>query len=854
MSRGGSRSTLTASLRTRNDDALAELLRTRPDLTDPLPADLAALAARATTRSSVLRAIDGLDSAALQVMDALLVAGGRGTAQEIRSLLGWPQSAGNAPDEVTAALGRLEARALAWRIGAPDGRPNDAGPNDAGPNDARYTVVGTMREIAGPYPAGLGPPYDTALANSPGHRTALVAASLGLPDGAKLADVAERIARPAEIERLVGVVSERDPTALQLLTDMTWGPPAGTLPDAMRTIAPADVAGPVELLLALGLLVAVSSQAVVMPREVGLVLRGGRIHDLPRLRAPELELDDRRDEVVSEIAAGAAATLVSQVETLLDTWGTNPPPVLKAGGLSVRDTRATARLLRIEEADVALVVELASVARLLGRDFTKGYDSDELWLPTPGFDSWRDRSAAERWVDLAHAWLRTTRVPALAGERDDRDRRLAILGPDLDRGAAPALRQLVLDILAAVGPSQAASAESVVALANWRSPRRGGAWHELIVRSALRESARLGITGLGALSTFGRALIAEPGGAAQVLGTLLPEPVDHVLLQADLTAVAPGPLRTDVAQELALAADVESTGGATVYRFTPTSIRRALDAGQGAADLHAMLTKRSRTPVPLPLHYLIDDIARKHGRTRVIGAASIVVIDDEGLADQLLNDRSLAALELRRIAPTVLITSRKPDAVIEALRAAGQAPVAENVHGDLVLRRPDVRRAPAPPRWATPKPTPTVDPEALVTTAVRALRAGDRAASARSAVAPDVIIAGPSTSDSLAILRGAIQERRPVWISYLDNNGTRSDRVVEPMQMSGGWLTAYDHLRMSVRTFLVHRIVAIAPVSPDEIDVVWAARPDPFDSAAGAGARGDASEWDDPAWQEADEW
>ena len=47
------------------------------------------------------------------------------------------------------------------------------------------------------------------------------------------------------------------------------------------------------------------------------------------------------------------------------------------------------------------------------------------------------------------------------------------------------------------------------------------------------------------------------------------EPVDHVLLQADLTAVAPGPLVPSLARALAIAADVESTGGATVYRFTP---------------------------------------------------------------------------------------------------------------------------------------------------------------------------------------------------------------------------------------------------------------------------------------------
>ncbi|NEC50156.1 helicase-associated domain-containing protein, partial [Actinospica acidiphila] len=89
--------------------------------------------------------------------------------------------------------------------------------------------------------------------------------------------------------------------------------------------------------------------------------------------------------------------------------------------------------------------------------------------------------------------------------------------------------------------------------------------------------------------------------------------LDHVLLQADLTAVAPGPLERPLADMLGVLADVESKGGATVYRFTPASVRRALDAGRSAADLHAFLAAHSRTPVPQPLAYLVDDVARRHG-------------------------------------------------------------------------------------------------------------------------------------------------------------------------------------------------------------------------------------------------
>ncbi len=48
-----------------------------------------------------------------------------------------------------------------------------------------------------------------------------------------------------------------------------------------------------------------------------------------------------------------------------------------------------------------------------------------------------------------------------------------------------------------------------------------------------------------------------------------------LVVQADLTAVAPGPLDHRVAGELRLLADQESRGAGGVYRFSPASLRRA---------------------------------------------------------------------------------------------------------------------------------------------------------------------------------------------------------------------------------------------------------------------------------------
>jgi hypothetical protein len=175
--------------------------------------------------------------------------------------------------------------------------------------------------------------------------------------------------------------------------------------------------------------------------------------------------------------------------------------------------------------------------------------------------------------------------------------------------------------------------------------------------------------------------------------------VDYFLVQPDLTVVVPGPPTPDLAIELSLTADLESTGGASVYRVTEASLRRALDAGRTAADLAALMALRSRTPIPQSLSYLIDDLSRRHGVLRSGVASSYLRCDDESLLARVLSDRSIANLGLRQIAPTVVIATAPVARVLEALRDAGYAPAAEAADGEVVSLGSE------PPRAPTRQPT-----------------------------------------------------------------------------------------------------------------------------------------------------
>ncbi|MFI1970329.1 DNA-binding protein [Streptomyces cinnamoneus] len=807
-STGGAPRTLAEELRTRPDEALAALLRARPDLLNPVPGDLTQLATRASTRASVVRALDRLDRFALQVAEALAVAPDPCPYTTLSGLMtGDEASDPRVAAELPRAVATLRDQALVW--GGED----------------RLRLVRTARELLAPSaahlsPTGLGPTVTEATAGmSPGRLQRIIEAA-GLPaTHDPVSAVAALTALFEDRSRMAALLAGAPAEAQAVLGKLLWGPPHGTVT--------AEPASHLRWLLDRGLLLPTGPGSVVLPREAALHLRAGRAHRCPEPLAPDLApVTEHPSATVDAGAAGQAFTALSVVEDLLTDWETAGPLVLRAGGLSVRDLKRTAAVLDTTEGDAAFWAELAYAAGLLASDG----DVDERYAPTPEYDDWLALPAERRWTRLATAWLATTRTPALAGEKDAKGRALAVLGPDLDRGPAPEVRRRVLDLLASLPPGASVSADTLLARLAWERPPRSATddLRSRLALSALAEAETLGLTSRGALAAHARTLLAGPdpdtaaARAGAELAPLLPRPVDHVLLQADLTAVAPGPLLRPLAQTLAVLADVESKGGATVYRFTPGSVRRALDAGRTAADLHAFLAGHSLTPVPQPLAYLIDDVARRHGRLRVGAASSYLRCDDEAVLAEILADRRSAPLRLRRLASTVLAAQAAPDTLLETLRAMGYAPAAESAEGDVVITRADAHRT--PPRTA-PAPVPEGPPvpgDTLLGAAVRAVRAGDLAATAHrkpsGAPAPaDGGLPRTTSADTLATVQAAVLTGAAVWIGYVNAEGGASQRVIAPIRVEGGFVTAYDHTADEVRTYPLHRITGVAELADDVV-------------------------------------
>ncbi|MBN1172497.1 MAG: helicase-associated domain-containing protein [Micromonosporaceae bacterium] len=788
-------STLTDHLRSLPDDGLALLIRLRPDLVVPVPSDFAALAARASSRVSVGRALDGLDRFTLNILDALRMTCQDGavsvpTVLEMAALSGVPAAV------VLPAIDALRQRCLLFG------------------NQMVLSLVATVEEVCSPYLAGLGRP----------------AASLSEETAALVSD-------PAGLRR---TLMSAPPPARAALDRLAAGPPIGTV--SPQSLARGSDSA-VRWLVDARLLVQVSEDVVELPREVGLLLRREAGPLGPLEPDPPAAPATTRDQVPADrAAAGQAMETVRNTEALLEDLSAEPAATLRSGGIGVRDLRRLARACGTSEQTTALLVEVAVAAGLLAESSSEiGYAQ---YLPTVAYDGWRAGSIATRWLRLVTAWISMRREPSLVGQRGDR-RIVNALSGEVERSGAPSRRRAVVAVLAAAPPGTVLDPSDIVSVLAWRAPRKATKSSASAVATVLQEAAQLGLTGLGTLSGYARLLLADqtteekgededPLGlnecdrpcelnAVKALDELLPAPVEHILVQADLTVVVPGPPEPALATELSLMADQESP---SVFRITSASVRRALDTGFTSTDLQALLAKRSRTPIPQPVAYLIDDVARQHGGLRVGSAGSFVHSDDETLITEVMANRRMTGLVLRRLAPTVVTASCSVPRLMAALRDAGYAPVAEDATGDAVLVRPRLRRAsarPAPSAWGQDDPlAPSRWSAARLEGIIDQIRRGDAAARiarrAPEAVRNAARVPGASTQaydEAMAVLQQAIRDHALVWLGYVDAHGTASSRLLRPVSMGGGYLRAEDERTATIHTFALHRITAAAVDTPE---------------------------------------
>ena len=698
---------MAAALRGWSDERLLMLLDARPDLLTPPLGGLFGIVRRLVSGPSTQLAYRRLDQFHRQIVDALCLLAGGGTGREfpgrepsvreLTSLLG----AGSGEDGFTAAdlqnaLTHLENIGLVFPLGT------------------RLELVPGLAGMR--YPAGLGPPAATVLARWAKAELVAMAQRLGAVPGrtkeAALAAVAQALADPATIAAVV----DQGPAGSKGLAEALGRHPLVTVQGGAFY---AHDRTPVAWFARRGLLAPLSWDTMVMPREAGFGLRGGRPFARVTSRPPALTARPADAERTDAGAADQALRLVSDIVTILDGFAETPGRRIKTGGLGVRDLRRAAKAVGRPERETARIVELAGMADLVSID-----DLTEDAMPTPAFDAWMAEEPPARWGRLVARWRASEYHLSLAGALDAKAKPITPLVPRIPEPDALARRRLLLDTLPAVAPGQATDRVGLAERLAWQAPMlwsNGPADPSMLVDWSMDEADLLGLTYLGGLSTAGR-LAAEGrlAEAVEALAARAPPVVEHFVVQADMSAMAPGELAYAVRLELELMADVESTGAATVFRFSESSIARALTAGRPPEKMVAFLERHATRVLPQPLTYLIADLGRRFGRVRIGPARCYLRSDDPSLLTELLVARRCRDLGLRALAPTVVVASADPAVVLGAVRAAGYLAAAEDAEGGLVLARSEPGRVTRPSVFATmdsvfarARPTP-LDPAAVV--------------------------------------------------------------------------------------------------------------------------------------------
>jgi hypothetical protein len=764
-----------------DDEALARLLAARPDVRiEPVPRGFPQLAQRLGGADSLVAALRTLTRDTVVVGQAIAVLGEAATVPAVARLLGAPEQA--VGDEVT----HLCDRGLAWTSSSMLRLPERL--------QEHWTA-----ELGGGRP--VAKMATTVLAEE----LRVAASALGITaDGLRkpelIARLSDAMADPRSLVEVIAGLPGPARVRLEQLRHRGFGIMFGYVDRRRRGIDPTDV------LLDAGLVLRPNRQ-VEVPREVAvaawLAEHGARLTGRPKVAAAGTAAD-----AVRPTAQAAAREAVRGLSMLLDEAGRTPVTALKKGGVGPRERSRLAKRLSSSDDVLVLWIDLAYAAGLLG-------EVDGGYAPTDIYPDWRSAELSRQWAAVANAWHSLEHAPLMREVAGDKEH-----PPPLTlMSEAGAMRRAMLRA-ARTGLSVRGTGAEI----DWFFPLHGydPEARDEKVAAAVREAELLGVVADDRVSELGEEFLAAlddsakadedvVAEAARRCASLLPDADCAVILQSDLSAVVSGQPSAAVSRLLATMAVNETRDNAGVWRFTPASVRTALDAGWTAPELLAELAAIASRAVPQPLEYLITDAARRHGQVRVRGVRSCVVAD-EALITEILNTRSLAKLQFGRVAPTVVSSPFDLDHVLAQLRAAGLSPVAEDPSGMTIIENRQEHRA-TNDRITTVKRTKSRLTATELAKRLVADPHGEDAPMASSSATFELLEQLNRHLDDaeLALLSHAVDHQDDVLISYRDKNGGRTVRQIQPNQIFGRWLDSWCYLRNADREFTIANIESVAP-------------------------------------------
>lgn len=526
---------------------------------------------------------------------------------------------------------------------------------------------------------------------------------------------------------------------------------------------------------------------------------------------PPLGGEEQAERFPGARTAGAvehALESVRVLRTILD-WGEDAPGVLRRGGLPQREQRRLAAGAGSDPLDYLTILQAGWTQGLL-------VDDGEEWAPSTEWTDVLAESEETLWAELVLGWAGSDHLASLAGTPDATGQPRAGLSEATRRAGASDRRIRMLRLLSKEGGGRDIAPASLLAALAWRHPLLPPALLAQEIAALRAEGRAWGILDGGALTVLGEELVAalppvsaqgtpqdDPRSAqprehalSRTLAELAPEPVDEVLLGADLTIIVPGRPSARL-QELTAWTEVVSRGGGLTLRLTAASVRGALAAGRDGEELLDLLLAASRTPLPQALEYLVRDEMRRSGQVRLGAAASWLSGEEDAIAALLAHQDALVS-GLQRIAPTALVSSLPPRALQRLALKAGLTPRAVavgGVPGASAGRRGGGSGGGAPVQHHSGQ-APTPQGPTRAEEAVRALRAGE---------------AGERPLSTVDRLLQAADGGWPIAIGIVDGRGGLERRTVRITAVEDGRAHALDAESGERISVLLHRLTLDLP-------------------------------------------
>lgn len=390
------------------------------------------------------------------------------------------------------------------------------------------------------------------------------------------------------------------------------------------------------------------------------------------------------------------------------------------------------------------LAQFSNLAEIEGSRWQLGQRA-ENWI------SWSDR---ERWSHLAETWL------SLLGDEAAREllailpaesfeRRLAEVYPFADSTATNRIKKVaeIANVIGLIANSQATS------------------WLGLL-SSSLQNASERAIAGL-------------------------PSAAERVIIQADLTLIAPSPLPTELEISLRRFADTEQIGMASSYRLSALSVSHGLETGLSIEEIRALLLRLSAKELPQPVDYLLKEAESRFARLKVYatksGAHSQIVSTDKILLAEIHNDQRLKPFALHFDEAGSLHSRFEAELVYFALREANFVAVRVDEKGEVLS-----------PQKLSSKNKVSEQRKSVVEDITRMRQADTQGTS------------DPDDDDLLRQIQLAIKYKAKMVIVLKTSSGEQVEYLVEPVGVANGRLRAKDRKADLERTLPLSSVVSIS--------------------------------------------